>query len=141
MKKLLLIPAALAAFMVLHRPEKPQALVFDRPWLDHMPRSEREEVQVFMAFGDEKMGSFIATTRWKGQFEGFKFDVDGDKLRAVFPQNGDKETLSVKAEACHQPGFDLCLELDGGTRGVKRYFSRKEWRAHAGTDVMPMVFE
>lgn len=141
MKKLLLIPAAIAAFFVLHRPEKPEALVFDRPWFDRLPRSEREQVQVFFAFAHEHQGTYVDATRWKGSFEGFKFDADGDALRVVFPQNGDKETLTWKVTSCHTPGFDLCLDLDGGSRGVKHYFSRKDWRIQPGEDAVAKVFE
>jgi hypothetical protein len=48
-------------------------------------------------------------------------------MRIVFPQSGDRETLTVKPHRCNEQGMDYCLDVSGSTRGVSRYYSRKGW--------------
>jgi hypothetical protein len=102
-------------------------LVVDRLWLDHMPRGERDEAKLFAAFSEESIGVFHTLTRWTGTYEGFRFEHQGDELRVVFPQNGDKEKLRAVARHCDEKGFDYCLEIKGSSRGVKRYYSMEGW--------------
>jgi hypothetical protein len=131
MKKLALIPILVALVYgglrihSHHHATKP--LAQDRIWIDHMPRGERDTINVFVLFSEQPVGAFQATSMWKGQFEAFRFEQSGDEIRAVYPQTGDKEKLRVSARACSEKGMDYCLELDGGTRGVKKYYSREEW--------------
>jgi hypothetical protein len=102
-------------------------LALDRLWVDHLPRNERDVFQVFLAITDEPLGIFQAQSVWKGNFELFRYELDGDKLRLVFPQDNDRETVKIEARACHEKDMDYCLELSGSSRGAKRYYSRKGW--------------
>ena len=102
-------------------------LVTDRVWLDHIPRSERDTIQVFAAVSDHAVGVFQAMSQWRGEYEGFRFEASGGEMRLVFPQTGNRETVRVKAWRCDEGGMDFCLELDGASRGAKRYYSRKGW--------------
>ena len=111
-------------------------LLFDRAWIDHLPRNERDPVQWLVAVTDEPHGVFIAQTQWKGSWEAFRYEPRGDgKLELLFPQSGSKETATYKATSCQDKGFDYCLEIAGPTRGVKRYFSRKGWEVSGGGSV------
>lgn len=102
-------------------------LALDRIWIDHIPRSERDTIQVFAAVSEEEFGVFQATSAWKGAFELFRFDFRGDTINAVFPQDGDKEQIKVKARRCSESQMDFCMEVTGSKRGVKKYYSREGW--------------
>ena len=139
MKKLMLAVVALGALgygvvhwragssRSTHESRAQTELVENRLWIDHMPRTERDTIQVFLTLGEENVGTFQATSAWKGAYEVFRYEGHGGELRLVYPQTGDKETLKAKAVACREAGFDYCLELAGGTRGVKRYYSMRDW--------------
>ena len=40
--------------------------------------------------------------------------------------------MRVKARRCSENGMDFCLELDGASRGAKRYYSREGWEIKGG---------
>lgn len=102
-------------------------LLVDRVWIDHLPRHERELVNVFALFSEHKIGVFDQRSAWTGSFEAFRYSRGEGKLDAVFPQTGAKEQYSVKVRTCSENGMDYCLDIDGGKHGVKHYFSKKKW--------------
>lgn len=102
-------------------------LLVDRFWIDHMPRSEREMVNVFVMFSEHKIGVFDVRSAWTGAFEAFKYSRGDGKLDVVFPQTGTKEQYSVKVRTCSTDGMDYCLDIDGGKHGVQHYYSKKKW--------------
>ena len=106
--------------------EASEQLTLDRIWIDHIPRSERDTIQVFAAITEEPFGIFQAASQWKGAYELFRYEAHGNELRVIYPQNNDRETIKHSARACKDASFDYCLELSGG-RGVKKYYSRKGW--------------
>jgi hypothetical protein len=112
-----------------------KSLVTDRLWIDHVPRGERDTVQVFVALSDEAIGVFQATSAWRGGFEAFRFEAHGGELRLVYPQTGDREAVRVKARRCEERAMDFCLELDGASRGVKRYYSQDGWEIDGAHDL------
>jgi len=140
MKKLLiLILVILGAYLfwrwwsadaaVTDRGEK---LVFNRVWVDHLPKSETDTIQAFVAITDEPMGIFQTTSSWKGAFELFRYESHGDgKIIFFYPQTKEKERAGYRAAACSEKGFDYCLELQGVSRGVRRYYSQKGWELGA----------
>ena len=101
-------------------------LLVDRVWIDHLPRHERELVNVFALFSEHKIGVFDQRSAWTGSFEAFRYSRGEGKLDAVFPQTGAKEQYSVKVRTCSENGMDYCLDIDGGKHGVKNYFSMKK---------------
>lgn len=102
-------------------------LVLDRIWIDHIPKHDRDQVSVFAAITDEPVGVFQTASAWKGHFELFRYEAQGDEIRIVYPQDNYRERVRTKAQRCSEDGFDYCLELDGSSHGVKRYYSRKGW--------------
>ena len=102
-------------------------LVQDRAWLDHMPRNDRDTVNVFVALTQQPVGVYQAASMWKGSYEAFRYEQKGDEIRMLFPQTGSKESVTVTAYECSDQGFDYCLDVKGGSHGVKRYYSREEW--------------
>lgn len=103
------------------------SLVLNRIWLDHIPKNDRDVVNVFVAITEGPFGVFQASSQWKGQFEMFRYEASGDELRIHYPQSNDRDKVKTRATRCNQRQMDYCLELDGSSRGVKKYYSRKGW--------------
>jgi len=140
MKKLLVMAALGAAgYGVYHwqasAPSTHKDLVENRIWIDHMPRGERDTIQAFVTIGDESVGAFQSASVWRGAYELFRYEGHGGELRVVYPQTGERETLRARATSCGKDGWDYCLELDGGSRGVKRYYSMRDWEIGSMRDV------
>lgn len=105
-------------------------LVADRLWIDHMPRGERDTVNVLIVTSKgDPIGVFQTGSRWRGEFELFKHQLRGNELRATFPHTNTTETIKVTATKCDTKGFDFCLELSGNKHGVQRYYSMEGWDA------------
>jgi len=138
MKKLVLVAGlAVVGFggwrLLAHRAQDVAAddsdarLLTDRLWIDHIPRNERDTINVFAVLSDQSIGVFEAVSAWQGQFEGFRYEGRRGDLMLVFPQTGKKEKVRAKARECDEQGMDYCLELSGSDHGVKRYYSQKGW--------------
>lgn len=110
-------------------------LVRDRVWIDHLPKNDRDTFNAFAVLTQESVGVFQATSAWRGNFELFRYEGQGDEFRVVFPQTGDREKLKLRARRCDERGMDFCLDIDGGSRGVKRYYSREGWEIGRVEDV------
>lgn len=109
-------------------------VVLDRLWIDHMPRNDRDVIQVFVAITEQPFGIFQATSQWKGAFELFQYEAHGGELRIVYGQTGEREKVKARASKCSEKGMDFCLQLDGASRGVKKYYSMEGWEIdHAAT--------
>ncbi|MBX3156641.1 MAG: hypothetical protein KF773_11615 [Deltaproteobacteria bacterium] len=102
-------------------------LVLDRIWIDHIPKNDRDTINVFVAITEEPFGVFQAASQWKGQFELFRYEAHGNEIRILYPQTNEREKVKTRATKCDERQMDYCLELDGATRGVKKYYSRKGW--------------
>ena len=109
-------------------------LLFDRFWVDHQPREPQEKFRVVFVSGREPFGQFVDRTPWTGAFELFHYHMVPHKdgvIDCIFGHTQERQQLSYTARPCHENGFDYCLELSGTSRGVKRYYSKKEWGAHS----------
>jgi hypothetical protein len=103
-------------------------LLFGRMWIDQLPFAPTDFVKTFVVNGRRPFGAFVERSQWKGTWEGFRYQRSGDgELDLVFPQARQREHVRVRASACNERGFDFCLDVEGASRGVKRYYSRKGW--------------
>lgn len=136
MKKLLLVLLLILAAYLLWRwwradgaaLGRGQELVYDRVWIDHLPKSETDEIQVFVAIRDEPIGIFQKSSVWRGAYELFRYENQGDgKIVLLYPQTRDKERAAYRATQCDEKGFDFCMQLDGASRGAQRYYSQRGW--------------
>jgi hypothetical protein len=110
-------------------------LLTDRIWIDHVPRNDKDTINVFAAISEHAVGVFQATSQWRGNFEVFRFEANGPELRLLYPQTGDREAVRTKAKRCNEQRMDFCLEIDGASRGVKKYYSREGWEIDGGRDL------
>ena len=115
--------------------EPAKQLLSDRVWIDHMPRSDKDTINVFAAISERAIGVFQATSQWRGSFEAFRYEASGGELRLLYPQTGDRETVRTKARRCTEQRMDFCLEIDGASRGVKKYYSREGWEIGQARDL------
>jgi hypothetical protein len=113
---------------------EPSRLVANRIWLDHIPRNDKDTVQAFFANSKDALGLFAASSQWRGRYELFRYEASGGELRVVYPQTGERESVRVKARRCTEQGMDFCLEIEGASRGVKKYYSREGWEVDAARD-------
>ena len=142
MNKLLAATLAVAAVVVVarHHTRPAPELVLDRVWIDHLPRGEKDPLQLFVALEDGATGLFGHSSIWQGKFERFRFtERSSGKLRLVFPQSGSEEQVEVEAKTCAVTGFDMCLEVSGSGHGVKRYYSREDWVIEHLSDATTIV--
>ena len=121
MKKLLAVAmvsiVAYSGWQLRGKTSHREATVVDRLWLDRLPHTERDTINIFLALTEEPIGGFHALSMWKGSFENFRYELSGDELRVVYPQTGERDRVRVKLAACDRDGFDYCLELKGASRG------------------------
>lgn len=109
------------------QPKTDDDLVLDRIWIDHLPRNDKDVFQVFLAITEQPFGVFQASSQWKGAYEIFRYEAHGDELRIIYPQTNDREKVKAKARRCSENKMDYCLEIEGSSRGVKKYYSQKGW--------------
>ena len=142
MKKLVLfvilgavVTASIWSWKRTAEPFDANRLVADRIWIDHIPRNERDTFNVFAAVSEHSIGVFQATSQWRGAFEAFRYEANGGELRLFFPQTGDRERARAKARRCTEQHMDFCLEIEGASRGVKKYYSREGWEIGGDHDL------
>lgn len=112
---------------------KDNRIMTDRLWIDHLPMDPREKFDVFAVVTREKLCFFEKRSRWQMAMDVCRYQLVGDELRTVFPQTETTETYKVAATPCKTNGFDYCLEMSGGTRGAKKYYSMKNWVIRGGS--------
>jgi hypothetical protein len=141
MKKILFILILVVAAYLLWRwwnsgvagtADRGEKTFYNRLWVDHLPKSETDTVQIFATISDEPIGIFQSTSSWKGAFELFRYEQAGDGNAVFFyPQTKEKERVAYRATACSEKGFDFCMELQA-SRGARRYYSQRGWElSHA----------
>jgi hypothetical protein len=107
--------------------DRGQALVYDRVWLDHIPKTPTDTAQLFVAITDQPLGAFQKASQWKGEYELFRYEPRGDgQMELLYPQTRDKQRVSYRAWKCNEAQFDFCLEMSGG-KGVRKYYSQRGW--------------
>src|SRR3954465_1802454 len=127
MRSVLLI-AVLAACSPSHKSndvpdgEAPR-LLLDRNWIDRMPPTERDRLNVYRFVPSMGGGVFQDRTIFKGTFELFMFETTNSEIRFVLPETHERVTSAYRIEAVDGPApFDLKLTIDGDPRGPKTYF-------------------
>jgi hypothetical protein len=138
MKKLIVVAVLSVAAVVgwrAHDSAPQRSILKDRIWIDHIPRGERDMIDVFAVISRQPVGVFQKASAWQGAFEMFRYEASGDEMRLVFPQTGDREQLTIKARTCKDKGMDFCLDVTGSSRGVHHYYSREGWEIGSASDL------
>lgn len=99
----------------------------DRIWIDHMPKSERDKVELFVMLDEPTVGAFSNCSAYEGDWASFEWEYE-EGLRIEMMQKGTKHKIKaqvLKGKSCAP--FDYCLRLKGAPRGSKRYGSMEDW--------------
>ena len=118
------------AWRSMHADAPDPKLIFDRFWVDHMPQSAEEQFQPFWIRSEHPFGRFLVRNQWTGTFEDFHYHVlpkEPGALDLLFGRTHEIERVRYTARPCNENGFDYCLDISGTSRGVKRYYSKKDW--------------
>jgi hypothetical protein len=114
------------------------ALLFHQFWIDHEPRDENEKFALLFVNADHPFGHFGTRTMWTAQLEFFHYHIvprEAGVIDLLFGATRERQRVRYTARPCHERGFDFCLDISGSSRGVKRYYSKKEWRVEKGESV------
>lgn len=108
--------------------DRGESLVFGRVWVDHLPQSDTDALQLFAAVKDDAHGIFDQRSAWQGQWELFRYEPRGDgQLEVYYPQSKTKQWLTYRAWKCsEQRQFDYCLQLTVG-KSARKYYSQRGW--------------
>lgn len=103
-------------------PDRAAALLHDRLWLDHPPRSSVDRFAL-LAFDDGDSGVLQQRTIWKGSFEQFFYEVDGGTLEFDLPGSGLHMRSTFRVERAAGPaGADHRLVIDHPPTGPRVYW-------------------
>jgi len=134
MKKLalgmMLLVAGGLAWRALRSDAADPKAIFDRFWVDHEPKSADDKFQPFFINSEFPSGRFVVRTWFLGQFEEFHYHVlpkEPGVMDFLFGATHEIQRVRYTVRRCNENGFDYCLDLAGTSRGVKRYYSKKEW--------------
>lgn len=99
----------------------------DRIWIDHIPKTERDQVDLFIILEEPTIGAFSRSSAYAGDWASFEWEYEkGLRIEMLQSQTKHKIKAKVmKGEACAP--FDYCLRLKGTPRGSKRYGSMEDW--------------
>jgi len=124
------------------RPERRPENLVNQIWLERWPRDARDMVGHLVAIEHDghKVGTSGRHSRWRLASDGFVWGQQGDRVRARFPQTGQRAAFQVRTWKCAGQApreFELCLELKGQAGGktqTYRFYSRKDWVIRPGSD-------
>jgi hypothetical protein len=103
----------------------------NRLWIERMPADERDMVAYFAAFKlpEGRFGATGRASQWRQFTEVFRWALEGDRLRAVFPQERIRAEFQVRTWECRGEApspFELCLRISKGERSHV-FYSMEEW--------------
>jgi hypothetical protein len=104
-------------------PDQAADLLINRNWLDVWPQSKDERLHVYRFTPAMGGGVYQDRTLFRGNFELFTFEVDGDHVRIHLPDEDIRVNARYRIRRVDGPEpFDLELTLDPSPRGPARYF-------------------
>lgn len=106
----------------------------DRVWIDHIPKNERDKVDVFVMLEEPAIGAFSRSSAYEGEWTSFEWNMrKGLHFRMLQTQKSHKVSATIIGGDKCAP-FDYCLRLKGVPRASKRYYSMEDWVINAGED-------
>jgi len=103
----------------------------NRLWIERMPADERDMVAYLAALKlpEGRFGVTGRASQWRQFTEVFRWELEGDRLRAVFPQERIRAEFKVRTWDCRGEAprpFELCLQISKGERSHV-FYSMEEW--------------
>ncbi|MFT3695365.1 MAG: hypothetical protein QM831_19685 [Kofleriaceae bacterium] len=98
-------------------------ILIDRNWVDRWPTTKTEKLHVYRFVPNMGGGVFQDRTVFKGTFELFRFDVDGDAIDFDLPETDQHVHSKFHIEKVDGPKpFDLKLVVENDPRGPHEYY-------------------
>jgi hypothetical protein len=119
-------------------PGEAARLLVDRNWIDRLPETPRDKLHVYRFVPSMGGGVYQDRTLFKGDFELFTFEVDGETVRIVTPEDGGVHTTRFHVDRITDgaEGTDLRLTLDDPPRGPAVYYG---WSRESASFQPPAV--
>jgi len=112
--------------------DTPDELV-NRIWIDALPTSAKQKVDVFVMVDEPHLGQFLRTSAYEGEYAVFEWhDRDSGRVEMVMLQTDKKHHVGFKVSSQGCDPFDYCMKVKGAPRGAKKYFSMKDWIVEPG---------
>lgn len=109
-------------------------IMADRVWIDHIPTTERDKIDVFVIFADPTFGVFTTSSAYEGDWAAFEWQLNkGLELTMLQADTKHKVHPKIMSGAACAP-FDYCMKLKGAPRGSKRYGSMEDWVINSQSD-------
>ena len=105
-------------------------LLVNRPWIDHIPSSERDLVGhlIFIHRDGERFGAVGRSSMWRHTVELFHWSQSKDTIKLIFPQDNRKGSSTVTVSRCKAPEpLNLCLKIGEG-QGAVTLYSSSDWK-------------
>jgi hypothetical protein len=104
-----------------------KGLLFERPWLDHLPKDERDPYEALI-FDRQGVGVTLKATAYRGQWELFLFKAKDKRLQIVFPHDQRRVETGFSISPIRHKNFDLELRLEDPPLGPRSLYSWKKFR-------------
>jgi hypothetical protein len=105
-------------------------LLIDRNWIDRMPQTARDQLHVYRFVPSMGGGVYQDRTLFKGTFELFTYDVEGNRIDIFTPEDHERHVTGFHVDEVSGPApFDIRLTLDRAPRGPRVYYSVKSQTA------------
>jgi hypothetical protein len=114
--------------------EEARRLLLDRNWLDRLPETARDRLQVFRFVPAMGGGVYQDRTLYAGQFELFNFEHDGETIRFYLRHTGEERSAPYAIErlpAGDENPYDLHLHIKDSPRGPQDYYSIRGMQSSA----------
>lgn len=101
-------------------------------WIDRVPQTDRDMITHLLLLDHPRARNFGLvgnSSQWRHHIEVLRWQLNGNHLGLLFPQDRRKAKLGVRTWECEGEApapFELCLELVAGKRSLKMY-SRHDW--------------
>ena len=104
-------------------------LLVNRPWIDHIPTSERDLVThfLFLSRDDQRTGLVGRVSSWRQHIELFQWSLRSGAVTLTFPQDNKTAEVKLAVRRCEAPApLNLCLTVGEGRRSVT-FYSSTDW--------------
>jgi hypothetical protein len=111
-------------------PDQAAEMLHERLWLDHAPRTTQDRFQLVL-FDEHGSGIRQHRTVWKGDFELFFHEVDGNELEFFLPASGTSMRSAFRITRVAGPDqADAKLVIEHPPTGAREYWG---WRFEGGS--------
>ncbi len=104
-------------------------LLVNRPWIDHIPTSDRDLVTHLLLLhrDGQRVGLVGRASAWRQHIELFQWSQSSGAVKLTFPQDNKEAEVKVAVSRCEAPEpLNLCLKVGQG-RGSATFYSSTDW--------------